>query len=335
MNRDHLTIGLAQIAPVWLDKNATLEKVADYVSQAATQSVDLVVFGEALLPGYPFWIELTEGAQFESSVQKSMNSIYMRNAVQIESGDLDTLCILAKDHSIAIYLGIIERAHDRGGHSQYCSLVYIDNAGSIQSVHRKLMPTYEERLFWSTGDGHGLRVHTLGHFTVGGLNCWENWMPLPRAALYGMGEDCHVAVWPGNVRNTEDITRFIAREARSYVISVSSIMRRGDIPDDLPISAQMRANLVGDYLADGGSCVCGPDGQWVLAPQQGDEALYICEINHELVRRERHNFDPAGHYSRPDVTQLQVDRRRQATVAIIDNEAHDSNDHDSDAQLSD
>lgn len=318
MNQDLLTIGLAQISPVWLDKQATIEKISDYVVQAAKQSVDLVVFGEALLPGYPFWIELSEGAQFESDVQKSMNSIYMQNAVQIEAGDLDSLCELAKQNQIAIYLGTIERASDRGGHSQYCSLVYISKAGVIESVHRKLMPTYEERLFWSTGDGHGLRVHSMNNFTVGGLNCWENWMPLPRAALYGMGEDCHVAVWPGNVRNTEDITRFIAKESRSYVISVSGLMRRSDIPADLPVSQQMQAKLSSDYLGNGGSCVCGPDGQWVLEPQQGDEALYICEIDHEMVRRERHNFDPVGHYSRPDVTHLQVDRRRQSTISTID-----------------
>ena len=183
MNQDLLTIGLAQIAPIWLDKQATLVKVSDYVTQAAEQSVDLVVFGEALLPGYPFWIELSDGAQFESGLQKSMNSIYMQNAVQIAAGDLDPLCDLAKLNSIAIYLGTIERAADRGSHSQYCSLVYISKDGVIESVHRKLMPTYEERLFWSTGDGHGLQVHTMNNFTVGGLNCWENWMPLPQAAL--------------------------------------------------------------------------------------------------------------------------------------------------------
>ena len=143
-------------------------------------------------------------------------------------------------------------------------------------------------------------------------------MPLPRAALYGMGEDCHVAVWPGNVRNTEDITRFIAKESRSYVISVSGLMRVADIPDDLSIAEQMKAALEGDYLGNGGSCVCGPDGRWVLEPQQGNEALYICELDHDLVRRERHNFDPVGHYSRPDVTQLTIDRTRQSTIKIKD-----------------
>ena len=143
-------------------------------------------------------------------------------------------------------------------------------------------------------------------------------MPLPRAALYGMGEDCHIAVWPGNVRNTEDISRFIARESRSFVISVSGLMRAEDIPDSLPVTDQICANMSGDYLANGGSCVCGPDGQWILEPQSGAESLYICEMDYEQVRRERHNFDPAGHYSRPDVTQLSVDRTRQSTIKVQD-----------------
>ena len=315
---DILTVALAQIAPVWLDKQATLLKVEDYIKQAATQSVDLVVFGEALLPGYPFWIELSEGATFESDTQKAMNAIYHKNAVDIPSGDLNGLCDLAAKHDIAVYLGTIERAADRGGHSLYCSLIYINNTGKIGSVHRKLMPTYEERLFWSTGDGHGLRTHSLKNFTLGGLNCWENWMPLPRAALYGMGENCHIAVWPGNQRNTVDITRFIAKEARSYVISVSGLMRREDIPSDLPVTEAMLEKVENDFMADGGSCVASPDGDWLLEPQIGKEAIYICELDFENIQRERHNFDPSGHYSRPDVTHLTVNRQRQATVKVVD-----------------
>ncbi len=109
-------------------------------------------------------------------------------------------------------------------------MVYIDPERGIQSMHRKLMPTYEERLTWAPGDGHGLRVHKLGAFTIDGLNCWENWMPLARASLYAQGEDLHVALWPGGVHNTSDITWFIARESRSYIISASAIMRPKDFP---------------------------------------------------------------------------------------------------------
>ena len=216
-----------------------------------------------------------------------------------------------------MYLGCVERPPDRGGHSLYASLVYIDPEGVIGSVHRKLMPTYEERLAWSPGDGHGLRVHALGAFSVGGLNCWENWMPLPRAALYGQGENLHVAIWPGGIHNTQDITRFIAREARSYVLSASGLLRRQDVPPGTPEAEAILATCP-DVLYNGGSCLAGPDGQWVIEPVVGQEALCMAEVHHRRVREERQNFDPAGHYSRPDVTQLTVNRSRQSTVRLED-----------------
>lgn len=311
--KDKLTIGLAQIAPVWLDRDQTMTRILEQVRKAAGADCQLVAFGEALLPGYPFWIERTNGATFNSPVQKELHAHYLDQAVQIEAGHLDNLCEAAKEHQIAIVLGCIERPADRGGHSVYASLVYIDVEGVIQSVHRKLMPTYEERLTWSPGDGHGLRVHKLGAFTVGGLNCWENWMPLPRAALYGLGEDLHIAIWPGGVHNTRDITRFIAMESRSYVVSVSGLMRKSDFPADTPHLTAILENS-NDLFANGGSCIAGPDGKWIVEPIADEEKLIIATLDHKRVREERQNFDPAGHYSRPDVTQLTVNRERQSTV---------------------
>jgi len=179
------------------------------------------------------------------------------------------------------------------------------------------MPTYEERLTWSAGDGHGLRVHTLGQFTVGGLNCWENWMPLARAALYGQGEDLHIAIWPGGIHNTRDITRFIAMEARSYVVSASGFMRKTDFPLETPHIENILTGCP-DILANGGSCIAGPDGEWIVEPIVGQEKLILTTINHQRIREERQNFDPAGHYARPDVTKLTVNRQRQTTLRIID-----------------
>lgn len=314
---DSLTVGLAQIAPVWLDRARTLDKMVTQVAAAADAGCSLVAFGEALLPGYPFWIERTNGALFNSPLQKEIHAHYIDQAVQIEAGHLDTLSETARARDIAVIAGCIERPADRGGHSLYASLVYIAAGGAIQPVHRKLMPTYEERLAWSPGDGHGLRVHRLGAFTVGGLNCWENWMPLARAALYGQGEDLHVAIWPGSARNTQEITRFIAVEARSFVLSVSGLMRKGDFPAGTP---HLDAILAGseDVLANGGSCIAAPDGTWVVEPVVGEERLIVATLDHRHVREERQNFDPAGHYARPDVTQLIVDRRRQSTVSLRD-----------------
>ena len=308
-----LTVALAQISPVWLDRERTLEKILAATREAADQSARLVVFGETLLPGYPFWVELTDGARFNSALQKQIYAEYAANAVQIEAGHLDALRALAADRRIAIYLGCLERPIDRGGHSVYCSLVYIDQQGEVRSVHRKMMPTYEERLVWAIGDGHGLVVHKLGDFTVGGLNCWENWMPLSRTALYGLGEDLHVAVWPGSERNTRDITRFIARESRSYVLSVSGLLGKHHIEPTSPWREQVIA-AADDWLAEGGSCIAGPDGEWIVEPVVHEERVIVATLDHRRVYEERHNFDPVGHYSRPDVTRLEVNRERQRIV---------------------
>ncbi len=310
-----LKVAMAQISPVWLNKSETLKKVEQSIIDASKEKVELIVFGEGLVPGYPFWLALTGGAEWNSSVNKELHAHYVSNSITIEKGDLNSICQLAKQYNMAVYLGVIERPLDRGGHSVYASLVYINKDGEIKSVHRKLQPTYDERLTWSPGDGNGLQVHPLKEFTVGGLNCWENWMPLPRTALYGLGENLHIAVWPGSDHNTKDITRFIARESRSYVISVSSLMSKNDFPSNTPHLDKILKKAP-DVLANGGSCIAGPDGEWIVEPVLHKEGLIIETVDFNRVLEERQNFDPVGHYSRPDVTQLTVNRERQTTVKI-------------------
>lgn len=313
---DHLlNVALAQIAPVWLDKTATMEKVKAAITEASQKGAELIVFGEGLVPGYPWWLSITNASAWDNKIQKEIHSHYARNAVRIEEGELNEVQELAKKLNIAVYLGIIERPIDRGGHSLYCTLVYIDPLGEIRSVHRKLQPTYDERLTWSPGDGHGLQTHSLKSFTLGGLNCWENWMPLARTALYGLGENLHIAVWPGAVRNTENITRMIAQEGRSYAISVSSLMRRSDFPANTPHLDVILENCP-EYLGNGGSCIAGPDGKWILEPVPLKEGLLIETLDFNRILEERQNFDPVGHYSRPDVLQLKVNRERQSSVSF-------------------
>ena len=309
-----LRLALPQLSPSWLSREAGLDKVIGAIKSAKNQA-DLIVFSEGFAPGYPFWLSGTGGAKFNDLKQKEIFAHYSDQAITIEAGHLDRVCTALKQAKMACYLGIIERAGDRSGHSLYCSFVYIDQDGNIQSVHRKLQPTYEERLVWSPGDGAGLITHKLGEFTVGGLNCWENWMPLSRAALYAQGEDLHVACWPGSERNTSDLTPVLAKEGRSFCISVSAIMRPSDVRDDMPFADEIRRAL-GEMPANGGSCVAAPDGSWVLPPITGEENIRYCELDPAFVRRERQNFDPSGHYSRPDVTRLIVNRTRQSLVSF-------------------
>lgn len=313
---ENLKIGLAQFAPVWFNRQKTLEKVLAFAEDAASKNCEIAVLGgEACVPGYPFWLELTGGAVFNSSVQKEFFAEYANQAVVIERGDLQPLRDLARGKRLALYVGTVEKPPERGGHSLFCSLVFIDRDGEIKSVQRKLVPTYEERLAWSNGDGNGLHVHKMGAFTVGGLNRWENWMPLARTALYAQGEDFHVCVFPGSRRNTDDITRFIAKESRSYVASVSCLMRKEDFPAETIHLDKILGNAP-NVLTDGGTCLAAPDGSWVIEPFCGVEKLLVAEINHQKVREERHNFDAVGHYSRPDILQLNVNRTRQKNVSF-------------------
>jgi len=306
-----LTVALAQISPVWLDRERTLQKVARWVDEAAEKGAGLVAFGETLVPGYPFWLENTDGARFDSKLQKEIHAYYLDQAVDLDAGHLDLLCDKAKAHGMQIMLGCFERPRDRGGHTGYCSLVSIDGRGQIQNVHRKVMPTYEERLCWGIGDGFGLRVFPVGPFRVGGLNCWENWMPLLRSALHAQGENLHVAVWPGSPRMTKDITRFLALEGRSFVLSVSGLLRRSDIPASMP-HRELIFDSVPEFMADGGSCIASPSGEWVIEPADRHEQLLVAELAMQTVYEERQNFDPSGHYARPDIVSLHINRERQS-----------------------
>lgn len=309
-----MTIALAQISPVWLNKKETTDKVISYIEKAADQGATLVSFGESILPGYPFWLERTDGARFNSKIQKELHAHYMRAAIQVESEDLDSIKEIAKEKKIHVVLGTIERATDRGGHSLYCSLIYIDDLGQVKNVHRKLMPTYEERLTWSPGDGHGLNTYPVGPFQMGALNCWENWMPLARTALYAQGENLHLSLWPGGDHNTKDLPLFIAKESRSYVIAVCGLMRASDFPKSTPHLDEILSGNVPEFLANGGSCIASPDGSWLVEPVINKESLILSEIDLDRVYEERQNFDPTGHYSRPDVTQLVLNKERQNII---------------------
>ncbi len=319
-----MIVSIAQTRGSWLNKKQGILKILDFIEQASSKQSKLIVFSEGMLPGYPFWLSLTAASNFDSAIQKECYAYYLNESICIENGELDPVLKQCEKHKIACYLGIIERPISRGGHSLYCSLIYIDQSGKIKSIHRKLIPTYEERLVWGIGDGNGLVCHDLEEFRLGGLNCWENWMPLSRTALYAQAENLHVAVWPGSDFNTKDITRFIARESRSYVISVSTVMHSDDIPDNFPLANEMKKECP-NFLTNGGSCIANPDGTWLIEPQLFDEQLIFADLNLLKVEEERQNFDPSGHYARPDVFSLEVNRKRNTPVSFKESTSNDLN----------
>lgn len=292
------------------------------VTEAGRQGASLVAFGETFAPCYPFWLSRIDSARFDQPEVKSLHARYLHEAIDIERGDLAPVCEAARTQSLSVVLGIAERPADRGGHTIYASAVTIAPDGSIAGVHRKLMPTYEERLAWGAGDAHGLRAHRfLKPFTLGSLNCWENWMPLPRAALWAQGVDLHVALWPGNTANTQDITRFVAREGRAYVISASTRLTEDDLPDDFPLRDEILSHPQTPkdrVIHNGGSAIAGPDGSWIVEPDSSGEKLILADLAYARILEERQNFDASGHYARPELLGLHVDRRRTRAATFID-----------------
>lgn len=310
-----MRIAAAQTAPVWGDSEATAKVVTDWIGKAADDGVNLLAFGETFMSGYPYWISRTDGARWDAPDQKEAYAHYLASAVSVDGPEIAEITKTVAETGVFTYLGITERSESGG--TVYATLVAIDPVRGVVGSHRKLMPTFEERMAWGIGDGAGLRTHQVGEFTVSGLNCWENWVPTIRHAMYAQGAQLHVAVWPGSVGLTKDITRFIAKEGRCYVLSAGALLRPNAIPGDFPAR---EASLAGaeEMLYDGGSAIAGPDGRWIVEPVSGHEKLVVADVDLAAVRGERQNFDAAGHYFRGDVIKVEIDRSRLDPVSFTE-----------------
>jgi nitrilase len=312
-----MTVAGAQLGGPWLDVEARMRRVVQAAELAARHGCDLLAFPETYLAGYPFWPPRTQGARFNDPEQKACYAYYLATAIEIGGREVAQLRQLAGDVGLTLVVGVTERGQRSGRGSTYCSLLTIDPKDGLVGHHRKLIPTYDERLVWANGDGAGLSTHAVAGARVGSLNCWENWMPQARQALYADGEDLHVGVWPGSATLTADITRFVALEGRVFSLAVSGVLNQGDIPNDFPLAAELRENSARTPF-NGGSALAAPDGSWVIAPMADDEGLIVADIDLRQVSEERLNFDPTGHYSRPDVFHSTVFRARRGAITFDD-----------------
>lgn len=312
-----LRIAAIQSRPVWLDAAGTTARVIALMERAAQAGAELVALPETFLCGYPFWVCRTNGAAFDDPLQKQAYARYLEAAVEIEGPELAMIREAAGDLGTFLFLGATERGGRSARGSTFCTLVAIHPERGIVGAHRKLAPTHDERLVWARGDGQGLRAHEFKGWRVGGLNCWENWMPQARHALYCDGIDLHVSTWPGRSSLTADITRFIALEGRVYSVAVGGLLSLSDVPADFP----MLEHIVSEYPElpfDGGSAIAAPDGVWIEPPNSGAETILYADAELSRVREERMMFDVSGHYSRPDVFETTVHRRRQQPVEFDD-----------------
>jgi nitrilase len=292
------TIAAVQAAPAFLDRDATIDKVAELTKDAAANGAALVVFPEAFVPTYPDWVwRTTPWADGDWYVRLADQS------VDVPGSSCDALGTIAREHALYLAIGV----NERDGGTIYNTLLYFSPDGALVGKHRKLMPTGGERLVWGQGDGSTLPVFDTPFGRVGGLICWENYMPLARAAMYEQHVDIYLAptwdnsdVWVASMRH-------IAKEGRCYVVGVNSCIRGSDVPQGIT----GRDDIYGgddDWASRGNSVIVDPYGQILAGPIIGSEGIIYAEADLEKVSRSRRQFDVVGHYARPDVFQLRVNR---------------------------
>jgi len=312
-----MRVAAVQARPAWLDPAATAARVATWIALAAGAGARLVAFPETFLSGYPAWIRAGTGIGFEDPVQRAAYAAYLDAAVAADGPEMDVVCEAAARHDVFVFLGASERATSAGRGTVYCTLFAIHPRHGVVGAHRKLVPTHQERSVWGRGDGHGLRAHDWEGVRVSGLSCWENWMPQARHALYADGAEIHVCTWPGWRGQADDIARFMALEGRVAVVAASGLLSPDDVPDGFPLAARMRAEPA-RFTFDGGSAVAGPDGRFLAGPVGDREGLVVADVDPAAIRAARLAADPAGHYARPDVFRVEVDRRRATAADLRD-----------------
>jgi nitrilase len=302
-NNATFKVAAVQATPVFLDREATLDKACDLIAAAGSEGARLVVFPEAFIPAYPDWVWAIPPG--EESVLNELYAELLSNSVTIPSDATDRLCRAARLANAYVVMGMSERNVEASGASLYNTLLYIDAQGEILGKHRKLVPTGGERLVWAQGDGSTLQVYDTPLGKLGGLICWENYMPLARYTMYAWGTQIYVAATWDRGQPWLSTLRHIAKEGRVYVIGCCIAMRKDDIPDRYAMKQKFYAEA-DEWINIGDSAIVNPEGQFIAGPVRKQEEILYAEIDPRMVQGPKWMLDVAGHYARPDVFQLTV-----------------------------
>ena len=307
-------IAIVQKAPVFLNKDKTLELAVSMVEEASNNGAQLVVFTEAFIPGYPAWVwRLRPGGDWNLS--EELHHRLLENAINVESDDLAPLYAAAKKHQVTIVCGIEERDCKLSQATLYNTVVTIGPDGNLLNKHRKLMPTNPERMVWGFGDATGLNVVDSPVGRIGALLCWENFMPLARYAMYAQGVEIYIAPTYDSGDNWLGSLQHIAREGCCWVVGCGNLMQGSDIPNDFPDKDTLYPDET-EWINPGDSVVIAPGGEIVAGPMNKQAGIMYYDIDLEKAAIAKRAFDVVGHYSRPDIFQLQVNTQAQTPVVF-------------------
>jgi len=293
-----LTVTAVQVAPAYLDRDATLQIVVEQVDKAAADGAGLVLFPESFVPGYPDWLW-----RHKPWSDSEWYARFADQAIVVDGPMLDPVRSAAKDAGVWVALGITER----DGGTLYNAVVYIDANGEVAGLHRKLIPTGAERLVWGNGQGPVLTVVDIDGVKVGSLICWENYMPLARAAMYEQGIDVLLAPTWDNSDEWVPTLRHIAKEGQVFVVGVTAHLRGSDVPRDLPGADEIYGGD-DDWMSKGNTTIVAPGGGILAGPLVGEPGTVSATLDLDRVVAGRRSFDPCGHYSRPDILSLTINR---------------------------
>jgi len=311
-----VSVAAVQASYVLMDREATIDRVAELTATAAQRGAQLVVFPEVFVPGTPIWIDTRPIWDGDAD----WYALLVENAVVIPSPAVDRMAAIAHENNVWLVVGVEER--EPTGSTIYNTVLYFSPEGQLVDRHRKLVPTGSERTVWGMGDGSTLRVVDTPHGRIGGLICWENYMPLARFHLYAQGVDVWIAPTLAQGDGWIATMRHLARENRMYVIGVNPVLHVDQIPADFPDRDQLiPASFLdknGPWIEAGNTVIVGPDGHVLAGPAREREDILVVELDRRTVAAQRRQLDPSGHYNRPDIFHLHVDTSARQAVTTTD-----------------